>query len=127
MELCAPPDKQTKYRVHFDHTPPFFDDADRNGDGVVDLNDVCATTSDDGMKRFKGKDTGPGSITLINNTLTFEVPVDDLNPMLALGDTVYIWADTQFKGINDGAPNKESGDGCPKPEVAGEVISLELN
>lgn len=24
MELCAPPDDQIKYRVNFDHTPPFF-------------------------------------------------------------------------------------------------------
>jgi len=53
--------------------------------------------------------------------------VGDLNPVLALGNTVYIWADTQFKGINDRAPNTESGDGCPKPEVANEVLSVILN
>jgi hypothetical protein len=43
LVLCAAPDDATKYRVRFDHTEPFFDDDDRNGDGVVDANDVCAT------------------------------------------------------------------------------------
>ncbi len=60
------------------------------------------------------------------NTL-FRVGVDELDPFLGLGDTVLIWTDTRFKNVTDRAPNTESGDGCPKPEVAIEVIPLELN
>lgn len=131
MLLCSAPGGGTKYRVHFDHTAPFATDADRNGDQTVDGSDFCVTTSDDTMMRrsHKGndKDTGPGIISADTNTLTFTVPVDDLNPSLALGDTVYIWADTQHKGIKDRAPNTEGGDGCAKPEVLGEVLALVLS
>ena len=116
MLLCAAPGGGTKYRVHFDHTAPFATDLDRNGDQVVDASDFCVTTSRDTMMRrsHKGrdKDTGPGDIDADTNTLTFKVLVDDLNPSLALGATVYIWADTQHQGINDRAPNTESGNGC---------------
>ena len=35
-------------------------------------------------------------------------------------------ADTKFKKTTDSAPNTESGDGCAKPEVASEVLSLIL-
>jgi hypothetical protein len=65
LVLCAPPDAATKYRVHFDHTALFFDDADRNGDGVVDANDVCATTSDTGMMHNGSKNTSPGTIEVV--------------------------------------------------------------
>lgn len=75
----------------------------------------------------RDKDTGPGIITAGTDTLTFTVMVDDLNPSLVLGETVYIWADTQHKGINDRAPNTESGDGCAKPEVESEVLALTLS
>ena len=133
MLLCDDPNQQsnrTKYRVHFDHTAPFFDDDDRNGDGVVDANDFCFSTSDDTMRRRlhrgSNKDTGPGIIDEDGNTLTYTVAVADLDPLLALGDTVYIWADTRFKGINDRAPNTEGGDGCSMPEVEYEVLALSL-
>ena len=69
------------------------------------------------------KDTGPGSIVANAEKLTFTVSVDELNPLLDLGDTVYIWADTQYKGIADRAPNTEAGYGCSQPEVASEVLS----
>ncbi len=52
---------------------------------------------------------------------------DELNPFLGFGDTVLIWTDTKLKKDTDKAPNTESGDGCATPEVASEVISLELN
>ncbi len=126
MVLCDDADDKTKYRVHFDHTVPFFDDDDRNGDLVVDGLDFCFTTSDDTMKHRGDRDTGPGLIEVDGNTLTYTVPVDDLDPLLDLGDTLYIWANTQFKGINDRAPNTESGDGCSKPEVETEVLALTL-
>ena len=60
------------------------------------------------------------------NTLTYSVAIDDLNPSLELGDTVLIWADTKFKKTTDSAPNTESGDGCAKPEVVSEVLSVVL-
>jgi hypothetical protein len=94
LVLCAAPDDATKYRVRFDHTEPFFDDDDRNGDGVVDANDVCATTSDSGMMRKGTKNTGPGTITVVGSTLHYTVSLGELNPALEVGDTVFSWADT---------------------------------
>jgi len=121
---------KTKYRVHFDHTAPFAVDADRDGDGIVDEDDFCATTSDDTMMhrvhKNATKDTGPGIIWVDSNTLTYTVPVVELSFSLGISDTVYIWADTQWKSINDRAPNTESGDGCSKPEVASEALALTL-
>ena len=117
---------KTKYRVHFDHTAPFAVDADRNGDTVVDAADFCVTTSDDGMMHRAKKDNGPGLIEVDGTTLTFTVAVDALNDQLVIGDTVYIWADTQWKGINDRAPNTEAGNGCAKPEVESETLALTL-
>jgi hypothetical protein len=126
LVLCAAPDAATKYRVHFDHTAPFFDDADRNGDGVVDANDFCATTSDNGMVRKGTKNTGPGTITVVGSTLHYEVSLAALNPALMEGDTVYIWADTQTKSIVDRAPNTDRSDGCADPEEDTEVLALSL-
>ena len=128
MVLCGNTDgdPKNKYRVHFDHTAPLFHDADRNSDQVVDENDFCATTSDDTMMHRSKKDTGPGMISSDTNRLTFTVPVNDLNPALLIGDTVYIWADTHGKKVGDRAPNTEGGDGCSKPEVETEVLALTL-
>ncbi len=55
------------------------------------------------------------------------IPLGVTSGSLGLGDTVLIWADTKLRKDTDKAPNTESGDGCAKPEVASEVISLELN
>jgi len=79
LVLCAAPDAATKYRVHVDHTAPFFDD-DRNGDGVVDASDVCATTSDSGMMRKGTKNTGPGTITIDGSTIHYAVSLAALKP-----------------------------------------------
>lgn len=120
--LCDTKANNIKYRVHFDHTAPFFDDPP----------EFCATTSDDTMKRFKGnKDTGPGAIVMAttnvaNDTLIYTVAVDDLDPELMLDDTVFIWADTQRKGIIDRAPDTDDTDSCAKPEVEAEVLALTL-
>jgi hypothetical protein len=138
LELCADPNQsgnRTKYRVHFDHTTPLFSvdgtSDDRDGDTVIDESDLCATTSDDGMARRGNKDTGPGIIEFIEEDgmffLVFTVLVDDLNPSLVLDDTVYIWADTQRKGIIDQTPDTDAlSDGCAKPEVEAEVVALTL-
>ena len=66
-------------------------------------------------------------IDVSGSTLTFRVGVDELNPLLELGDTVLVWADTRVKNVTDKAPNTESGDGCAKPEVPSEVMSLTLD
>jgi hypothetical protein len=111
MKLCDSLDDGVKYRVRFDHTAPFFNNTDRNGDGInpaddPDDLDFCFTTSDTGMMHRKVRDTGPGSIDMEGDTLIFRVAVDELSPRLAQGDTVYIWADTQHKGILDQVPNR---------------------
>jgi hypothetical protein len=121
LVLCAAPDDATKYRVRVDHTAPFFDDDDRNGDGVVDANDVCATTWDSGMQRQGTKHTGPGTSTVDGATLHYAVSLAALNPE---GDTVFIWADTQATGIVDRAPDTDASAGSAAPEDAGEVLAL---
>jgi len=136
MRLCDDPTgTRTKYRVHFDHTPPLFSvdgtTEDRNGDSNIDEDDFCATTSDDTMMRRRNKDTGPGIIEFVEDAgmffLIYTVLVDDLNPSLLLDDTVYIWADTQLKGIIDRAPDTDAlSDDCAKPEVETEVVALTL-
>jgi hypothetical protein len=130
LKLCAPAGNGTKYRVHFDHTAPFAPDLDRNGDGDMDENDFCVTTSDDTMMyrvhRGRGKATGPGVIEVNGDTLTYTVALAELSTDLMTGDTVYIWADTHWNGIRDRAPNTEEADGCAKPEVASETLCLLL-
>ena len=73
------------------------------------------------------RDQGPGTIEVDGNTLTYRVAVDELNPGLGLGDYVLISAQTLREDVTDNAPTTEGGDGCDMPEVASEVISLELN
>jgi len=131
MILCSDPSQpnnKTKYRVRFDHTAPFFDEADRNGDQVVDANDICFNTADDtmafGRKKATNKIMGPGLVDVNAKPLTFRVAVNDLG--LTLGYTVFIWAETQLKSIKDRAPNTVSDDGCSKPEADAEVVALTL-
>ena len=133
MALCADADKKTRYRVFFDHQ----DTTDLDGDGMddgpdtLDPNPDCVSTYDDRMIHKGRRDRGPGTIEVDGDVLTYSVDVDDLNPGLELGDTVLIWADTKRKtkrkNVIDRAPNTETGDECAKPEVANEVLSLELN
>ena len=90
-------------------------------------NPDCVTTFDDRMAHKGRNDRGPGMIDVAENTLTYRVAVDELNPFLNLGNTVLIWAGTKRKQVTDKAPNTESGDGCEKPQVASEVVTLILN
>ena len=122
MVLCADADNKTTYRVYFDHEGGIDD-----GPDTLEPNPDCVRTWDDRMLHKGRRDRGPGMIDIVGNILTFRVAVADLNPFLALGDTVLISTDTRLKKDTDNAPNTESGDGCPRPEVASEVISLELN
>jgi hypothetical protein len=121
MVLDDLPDDKTKYRVHLDYKDML----------ATDFNPNCLTTSDDTMiiRRHRGdwKSTGPGEIGVFpgNNAIAYIISVGDeidVNP----GDTVLIWADTQYKGIADRAPDTESSDGCSKPQNAGEVLTLLL-
>lgn len=127
LTLCAEADTKTKYRVHFDHTAPFATDLNRNGDTVINDDDFCVTTSDSGMMHRGKRDTGPGAIAVDGKHLSYWVSMADLNPALAIGDTILVWADTQDKGIVDRAPNTDDSDGCSKPEVTGEFVALVLN
>jgi hypothetical protein len=129
MNLCAEADNKTRYTVYFDHQ----DTTDLDGDGVddgpdtLDPNPDCVRTWDDRMVHKGMNDQGPGMIDVVGSTLTFRVGVPELNPFLELSDTVLIWTDTKLKNDTDRTPNTEPGDGCARPEVASEVISLELN
>jgi hypothetical protein len=152
MLRCDTPDPDNafyNFNVYIDHTYPFFDDPDRNGDGVVDSYDSCYPTDDTKMSQILHRVqvgftplpppnrrpifgllrnvTGPGLIDEVDETLTFTVDVDDLNPSLALGDTVFIWAIARKTGgIEDQVPAANDGDGCREPEVATEVLALTL-
>ncbi|MDX1384237.1 MAG: lamin tail domain-containing protein [Thermoanaerobaculia bacterium] len=127
MELCSPPDDRTKYRLRIDHEAPWFDDADRNGDGVVDGLDLCAETSDTGTMLHRGdRATGVAAIGVDGAVVRYAIAAGDLDPGLALGDRIFLWADTQNQGIGDRAPTPESADGCALPENAAEVVALDL-
>jgi hypothetical protein len=91
LELCNKPDNQTKYQVLFDHTTPFFETDDRNGDGVVDAKDFCFNTAEAGPQLWRGKTTGPGVIQVDAATIHFSVSVAALNPDLQPGDTIFLW------------------------------------
>lgn len=126
--LCANALANVKYRLHIDHKDPndLDTDAETNEpDTLIGENASCLTTSDDTMKRRGNKDTGPGVITGADNILIYTVSYVDLS--LFAGDFVLLWVDTQYKGINDRAPTTEGGDGCSKPQVAGEVIEHQLS
>ena len=98
-----------------------------DGPDTLDANPDCVRTWDDRVMHKGGHGQGPGMIDVFGSTLTFRVGVDELNPFLGLGDTVLIWTATKFQQDADRTPNIETGDGCAKPEVSSEVISLELN
>jgi hypothetical protein len=140
--LCAfgAVDDKTKYRVHFDYKHLVFQDplwVEVIGPDTVP-NGGCVTTSDDTIKLFKGdRTTGPESdeeVSITEGTdpvktiLTFEVDYADLKvgtTPLDTGDIVYIWVDTQHKGIQDRAPSTD--DACSKPNECDEVIRHTLN
>jgi len=130
LDLCGNTDTQTKYRIHLDHTAPFAGDSpiDCRGDSDPDL---CCTTSDDTMMtrvhRGSTKDTGPGMTSVSGDMITYMVTLAELGlDANMLPPEILIWADTQFKGISDRAPNTEWGDGCAKPESSTEVLALSL-
>jgi hypothetical protein len=89
------------------------------------------------MKLHRNKTTGPGEITTaqvdIGNgdlrwVLTYVVGYDELDKngaVLQAGDTVLIWVDTQYKGIQDRAPDTVSP--CSKPQSLGEVVEITLS
>lgn len=129
VTMCAAMDPKVKYRVHFDYTDQTNQDGDATDEAPDTLDNVgCETTSDDTMKRFKGdKDTGPGLITSATDMLWYEVDYAELTEngaSLATGDRVLIWVETQFRGINDRAPNIQEP--CSKPQVIGEVLDITL-
>ena len=116
--LCDSVDESIKYRLHIDHTSPYFDEVEN-----------CSTTSDDGMKLHRGKTTGPPGLIEVSDLigtddlLTFSVNMLDF-PGVLRNDTINVWLDTQYKGIRDRVPDTDGSDGCSKPEVVGEAIPL---
>ena len=128
MVLCANADNRTSYHVYFDHEDTTNLDGDGIDDGpdTLDTNLDCVVTFDDKMTHKGSKDSGPGFIDVLGSILTFRVGIDELNPFLMPFDIVLIWTDTKLKNVTDKAPNTEPGDGCDKPEVPNEVLSLIL-
>ncbi len=138
MTLCAVPVSGAKYRVHFD-----YDDGNGLADNVTRTAGSCAitnpvnnprgTTSDDTAMRSirpnRTKDTGPGTIGVVGDILTYTVPYTDLSVggVVQTGDTVLIWADTHKKGIKDRSPDTDDTDGCSKPTGVDEVIATVLD
>ena len=126
--LCTDADNRTKYWVYFDHQDTTNLDGDGIDDGpdTLDPNPGCVQTWDDRMAHHGTEDGGPGTIEVDGDTMTYRVDVDELNPGLELGGTVLIWTGTKRRKVTDNAPTTEWGDRCAKPEVASEVIYLEL-
>jgi hypothetical protein len=144
--LCDGVNRHTKYRLHIDHK--HWDFPNTTGPDTLDPNPAgknypCETSSDDTIKLHNRKTTGAeGSTdglvditttTITDDTLTFEVDYIDLvddngDPVLST-DTVYLWVDTQYKGIRDRVPDTDvdGEDGCSKPKNICEVIELILN
>ena len=122
MVLCADADDSAKYQVFFDH-----EDGVDVGPDTLEPNPDCVRTWDDRMTHKGRNDLGPGMIDVFGKILTFRVGVAELNPLLGPDDSVLIWADTKLKNVTDKAPNTESGDGCNKPEVASELLSVTLH
>ena len=125
FSLCGAIIPGVKYRVHFDYTDQ--NDGAGNNDPDTTDNAACATTSDDTMKTHRGKPTGPGTITDDTDMLWYEVDYNELTKndvSLGTDDTVLIWVDTQFRGINDRAPTTQTP--CSKPQVLVEVLDLTL-
>ncbi len=145
--------RMVKYRLHIDHKSP---EGDRYEDGHVFTADDevalddCETSSDDGVmfrvhkNKAVGSSTefntsngsvyGPGTVddTTFSDVLVFTVPyaglLDDQETPVAVAtdDVVHLWVDVQQKGICDRAPNTDDTDGCAKPEIPDEVISIKL-
>ena len=127
LDLCAPADDRTKYRLRLDHAYPLHTDADRNGDGLVDGLDECADTADTGMMLHRGdRTTGPGWVAVEGGTVRYRVATADLEPPPMVGDRVYLWANTHYRGVGDRAPTTESADGCTGPQLPAEVVALDL-
>jgi len=139
-------DNKFKYRVHFDTLGATAQDfAITNTETGAD----CRTTSDDTSKRFKNnKQTGPGSWAAAVNIgdsafdgtdgdddfrLRLTVPYSALTEtdlsQVDAGDVIYIWADTQWKGSVDRAPDNftDGSDFCEEPQGIGEVVQHTLN
>ncbi len=129
MVLCADADSKTTYRVYLDHRDTTNLDGDGIDDGpdTLDPNPQCVQTWDDRMTHKGMDDGGPGTIEVDGDTLTYRVAVDELDPGLGIGDNLLIWAGTKRRKVTDNAPTTEWGDRCAKPEVASEVLYLELN
>ena len=128
LQLCNDISNSSQHRIHFDTKAGFAYDADRNNDGDVDGDDVCATTSDDTFKLLKLANgatfkTGP-ALNVATEGADF---IEWVVPYAALGvsggDEILIWADAYRNGIQDRAPDTDRTN-CSKPNVLSEVLEL---
>ncbi len=118
MILCAAPIGGASYRVHFDYKDDF----------ASERNPSCVNTSDATSILAIGpngpRNSGPGTIRVDGSWIIYTVRYKDLD--LIPGDELEVWAEAQAKGITDRVPDTDAGDGCSKPQVQGEVLSIEL-
>lgn len=128
LTLCAPPDRQLKYRVRFDTQPNRVEYPPRSGQYVTarvnDGNPLCLNTDDAGMMLHRGSSYGPGSIAVVGNEITFTVGVDELPAAVQPDGVIRVRADVQGKGILDQAPNVDASDGCTAPQALDEVRNV---
>lgn len=124
MTLCAPPDRQLKYRVRFDTRPNTVEYPPRSGQYVtarsVDGNPLCLDTDDAGMMLYRGSSYGPGSIAVVGNEITFTVGIDQLPSVVQPDGAIRLRADVQGKGVLDQSPNVDASDGCTAPQSLAE-------
>jgi hypothetical protein len=128
MRLCAPADGQSKYRVRFDTVLNQVEYPSGSGvfvpASILDGNVACLASDDAGAMWFKGKATGPGTAVVSGDTVTFRAALDAFSPAVPIGATVRVWADVQYRGIVDQAPNVVATDGCTRPQRTTEVVSV---
>ncbi len=132
VELCVNAEVNTKYSIRIDHKDPNDLDNDiemNEPDTLINNNKGCLETFDSTKIHWIyqpiEENTGTGIIDLIGNVLTYTVTYKELG--LSSGDKVLLWVETSYLGIHERVPNTDSTDGCSKPELPKEVISLTLN
>lgn len=127
MHLCAPADAATKYQVYLDWQAGLAIDDDRNSDGAVDGADFCFPTADETMKHQGDKDTGPGSITVEEDVITFEVELAELGIFGPLTEEhpLLVWATAKIPQTpHDRVPDTDAANGCSEPESLAQVLFL---
>jgi hypothetical protein len=113
LRLCAAAKRGVTYRLHVDHAAPFVGDTR----GCTDASEATIIR---GPKGHRGK----GRSEVEGSTVRFVVPLGELG---VAGPeqvpVIFLWADSRSGGTVDGAPNREGGDGCGRPQARSETLA----